>query len=47
MVLNWSDPTYSPQAAPNITDVYINVPGANSPYTNSMTGSQMFFRLSQ
>jgi uncharacterized repeat protein (TIGR03803 family) len=47
MVLNWSDPTYSLQAAPNITYVYTNVPGATSPFTNTITSSQMFFRLMQ
>jgi uncharacterized repeat protein (TIGR03803 family) len=47
MVLNWNDPTYSLQATANLTDVYTNVPGATSPYTNSITGPQMFFRLTQ
>jgi uncharacterized repeat protein (TIGR03803 family) len=47
MVLSWSDPTFSLQAAPTVTGPYLTVTGATSPYTNTMTSSQMFFRLMQ
>jgi hypothetical protein len=45
MVLTWGNPAFSLQVAPTPTDIYTNVPGAASPYTNTITGSQMFFRL--
>jgi uncharacterized repeat protein (TIGR03803 family) len=44
-VLNWSNSIFSLQAAPAVAGVYTNVPGATSPYTNSINGSQKFFRL--
>jgi hypothetical protein len=48
-VLSWNDPAavFSLQAAPNVTGVYTNIPGATSPYTNTntITGTQQFFRL--
>jgi len=47
MVLSWSDPTFSLQAAPIVTGPYQTVDGATSPYANAMTNSQMFFRLQQ
>jgi hypothetical protein len=28
-----------------VTGTYTNIPNATSPYTNSITGSQLFFRL--
>ena len=45
LVLNWSDPGFSLQAAPTPGGVYTNVPGAASPYTNAVADSQKFFRL--
>jgi uncharacterized repeat protein (TIGR03803 family) len=47
VILSWSDPAFSLTAAPTVTGVYTNVPGATSPYTNAITGSQKFFRLKQ
>lgn len=46
-VLSWADPAsaFALQVAPAVTGVYSNVPGAVSPYTNPVTGSQSFFRL--
>jgi hypothetical protein len=44
-VLSWTNSTFSLQAAPVVTGSYTNIPGANSPYTNVITGSQKFFRL--
>jgi uncharacterized repeat protein (TIGR03803 family) len=45
LVLNWGNPAFLLQAATNISGVYTNVPGANSPYTNTIIGSKKFFRL--
>jgi uncharacterized repeat protein (TIGR03803 family) len=45
VILNWSDPAFSLQAAPSLTDVFTNVPAATSPYTNPISGPQQFFRL--
>jgi uncharacterized repeat protein (TIGR03803 family) len=45
VILNWGNPAFSLQAATNVSGIYANVPGANSPYTNIITGSQQFFRL--
>jgi hypothetical protein len=45
LVLTWSDPSFSLQAAPAITGTYANVPGATSPYTNAIGASTRFFRL--
>ena len=46
-VLSWNDPAaaFSLQAAPCAGCAFTNVPGATSPYTNAITGSQQFFRL--
>jgi uncharacterized repeat protein (TIGR03803 family) len=45
VVLNWGNPAFSLQAATNVSGIYANVPGATSPCTNIITGSQQFFRL--
>src|ERR1051326_4126534 len=45
LVLSWSDSTFLLQASPAIGGIYTNVAGAQSPYTNSVTGLQQFFRL--
>jgi uncharacterized repeat protein (TIGR03803 family) len=45
VILIWGNPPFSLQVATNVTGVYSNVPGATSPYTNAITGSQQFFRL--
>jgi hypothetical protein len=45
IVLSWSNPIFVLQAAPAAAGTYTNVPGATSPYTNNLTGSQMVFRL--
>jgi uncharacterized repeat protein (TIGR03803 family) len=45
VILSWSNPTFALQAAPAVTGTYTNIPGATSPYTNIITGLQMFFRL--
>jgi hypothetical protein len=45
VVLTWTDPHFVLQWAPEPTGVYTGVPGTASPYTNSATGSQQFYRL--
>jgi hypothetical protein len=45
VVLTWSDASFALQAASQASGVYTNVPGATSPYTNAITGTQQFFRL--
>ena len=45
VVLNWTDPAFALQAAPAVTGVYTNIPGALSPYTNPAAGPKQFFRL--
>jgi len=45
LVLSWTNPVFSLQSAPIINGNYTNIPGATSPYTNSITGSQRYFRL--
>jgi hypothetical protein len=44
VVLRWTNPAFSLQSAPAVTGVYTNIPGATSPYTSAITGSQQFFR---
>ena len=45
VVLSWTNAAFALQSAPTVSGVYTNVPGASSPYTNAVTGLQMFFRL--
>ena len=45
VILSWSTPGYSLQAATNVTGIYTNLPGATSPHTNAASSSQLFFRL--
>ncbi|MGD0812813.1 MAG: protease pro-enzyme activation domain-containing protein [Verrucomicrobiota bacterium] len=47
VVLTWIDPAslFALQAAPGVINVFTNVPGAVSPYTNAITGAQQFFQL--
>src|SRR5579859_834715 len=45
VVLTWSNPVFSLQAAPLVTGVYTNISGGVSPYTNSLIGPAGFFRL--
>ena len=45
VVLSWTNAAFSLQAAPAVQGVYTNLPGAMSPSTNSISGSQQFFRL--
>jgi DNA-binding beta-propeller fold protein YncE len=45
LVLTWTNALFNLQAAPAVAGSYTNIPGAISPYTNAITGSQQFFRL--
>ena len=45
IVLHWSNPAYTLQAAPAVTGTYTNIHGATSPYTSAISGPQRFFRL--
>jgi uncharacterized repeat protein (TIGR03803 family) len=47
VVLTWpADPAgYGLQSAPQATGLFVNIPGATSPYTNPITGEQQYFRL--
>lgn len=44
-VLSWTNSAFSLWASPNVSGNYTNVPGAASPYTNTSTDPQRFFRL--
>lgn len=46
-ILSWTDPSFSLQSAPAINGVFTNIPDATSPYTNSITGAELYFRLAQ
>jgi subtilase family serine protease len=45
VVLTWSDPSFSLYTAPTLTNTFTIITGATSPYTNTATSTQMFFRL--
>jgi uncharacterized repeat protein (TIGR03803 family) len=45
LVLNWTNTAFSLQASATVSGTFSNVTGATSPYTNTTTGSQQFFRL--
>src|SRR5262249_46588157 len=46
LILSLTNSAFILQTAPSLTDTFTNIPEAASPYTNSMTGPQQFFRLS-
>jgi hypothetical protein len=45
--MNWSDPNgiFTLMSATNVAGPYILIPGATSPYTNSISDQMRFFRL--
>jgi len=45
VVLTWTNAGFNLQSAPSVTGLFTNISGAASPYTNSMTGDRMYFRL--
>jgi uncharacterized repeat protein (TIGR03803 family) len=44
-VLIWNNSASSLQSAPAVTGTYTNIPNATSPYTNTTSAGQQFFRL--
>jgi len=46
-ILTWDNAAFSLQSSTNAAGPYDTISGATSPYTNSATGAQMFFRLMQ
>jgi hypothetical protein len=46
-VLSWGDPSYALQASTNVLGVYTNIPGATSPHSYPISGSQRYFRLNR
>lgn len=47
VVLSWGNPSFVLESAPEVTGPYTPVSGATSPYTNTISASQQFFRLQQ
>jgi hypothetical protein len=45
VILTWTNLTYNLQAAPTPFSAFTNVPSATSPYTNSIAGPALYFRL--
>jgi Beta-propeller repeat len=45
IVLSWTNSGFNLQAGPALTGSFTNIPGAVSPYTNSIRNSQCYFRL--
>jgi uncharacterized repeat protein (TIGR03803 family) len=45
VVLNWINPLLSLQSTPVVAGTFTNMPAAYSPYTNTITAPQQFFRL--
>jgi hypothetical protein len=45
LVLSWTNAGFNLQSAPVITGTFTNILSATSPYTNSFTALQQFFRL--
>ena len=45
VVLSWTGSAFALQSAPALAGVFTTLPGATSPYTNSITGAEQFFRL--
>ena len=44
-VLTWNDSSFSLVTSTNASGIYTNIPGAQSPFTNILSGPQRFFRL--
>lgn len=45
LILRWTNAAFSLQSAPRVQDVFTNVPGATSPFTNALADIQRYFRL--
>jgi len=44
-ILSWDNAAFSLQSATEVTGAFTTIAGATSPYTNSLSGGPMFFRL--
>lgn len=45
VVLSWTGSAYSLYSAPAVNGTFTKITGATSPYTNSITGTQKYFKL--
>ncbi|MEI2722346.1 MAG: hypothetical protein V9H26_02040 [Verrucomicrobiota bacterium] len=45
LILSWANPLFVLQSAPEVTGPYTTIPDATSPYTNTLSGGQQYFRL--
>jgi len=45
LVLSWGSPLFALQSSATVTGPYATIPGATSPYTNTPSASEKFFRL--
>jgi len=45
VVLTWEDPSFSLQAAPDLTATFTNIPAATSPYQETVDGQPKYYRL--
>lgn len=45
VILTWTNSAFALQAAPVVNGIYTNLPGAASPFTNSLNATQQFFQL--
>jgi uncharacterized repeat protein (TIGR03803 family) len=45
LVLTWTDSNFSLQTSADLIGTFTNIPGATSPFTNSLDESRKFFRL--
>lgn len=47
VVLTWGNPAFTLQAAPAVNGPYATISEATSPYTNTVTAAQQYFRLQE
>ncbi len=47
VILTWTNATFTLQAAPSSSGIFTNIPGAASPYTNTVTAPQEYFRVAK
>lgn len=45
VILTWTNSAFGLQSAPTPVSVFTNIPGASSPYTNTISGAAQYFRL--
>jgi len=47
VVLSWTNAGFTLQATPVVSGTFTNIPAATTPFTNTLTATQQFFRLIQ